>query len=89
MLAFLIMEVSDYGSNYLRLGLRINKHLINYVDYYYGSPKIKALVDNEPKRLAKDLLDDCVSLQNDLSKQGFNAKPRNISKKYLKQLRPL
>lgn len=66
--------IGTFGSDYLRLGLRIGKLQKGYVDYYYGPSEIEEKVDRESKISPKQLLKDCSSLQKTVFDQGFDAK---------------
>lgn len=78
-----MVEVSNYGSDYLLLGLRIDKHRKGYVDYYYGPPELKALADSEPKKTPEELQRDCKRLITNLSDQGFDEKREKYLEKTL------
>lgn len=65
-------ELTDFGKEYLQLGLRINKHINGYIDYYYGPRNIKLIVENENIKSPKNLLKACKSLQNQLRNQAFD-----------------
>ncbi|MGZ7107512.1 MAG: hypothetical protein ACXVHW_00945 [Methanobacterium sp.] len=39
----------DFGEEYLKLTLEINKHLEGYVDSYFGPSDLKIKVENTPK----------------------------------------
>ena len=66
------MEANNFGHDYLRLGLRMDKHHKGYADYYYGPAKIKERVDQETEISPVQLLRDCASLQKKLFDQGFD-----------------
>ena len=66
--------ISKFGSDYLQLGLRIDKHQNEYVDYYYGPKEIKEKVDTEATIPPIQLLEDCTSLQKQVYDQGFDSK---------------
>lgn len=78
--------IGKFGSDYLRLGLRIGRHQEDYVDYYYGPPEIKENVDKEPKIHPKQLHKDCSSLQKEVFDQGFDAKREIYLEKMLKAM---
>jgi hypothetical protein len=40
-------KISKFGEDFLLLALRINKHIEGYVDFYYGSEKLRQTVDCE------------------------------------------
>jgi hypothetical protein len=75
------MKLSEFGTKFLRLALRIDKHIKGYVDFYVGPKKIRKIVDNEDITSPNKLLTDCGALQKDLFKQGFN----NDREKYLEK----
>jgi len=65
------MKLNDFAKDYLRLGLRINKHINGYVEYYYGPPEIKDMINTENPKSPKSLLKDCRQLYKRLKKQSF------------------
>lgn len=65
-------ELTDFAKQYLQLGLRINKHINGYIDYYYGPRNIKLIIENENIKSPKSLLKACKKLQNQLRNQGFD-----------------
>jgi hypothetical protein len=75
------MKLSEFGTRFLRLALRIDKHIKGYVDFYIGPKKLREIVDNEVITSPDKLLTDCKSLQKDLFKQGYN----NDREKYLEK----
>ncbi len=77
------MELNDFAKIYLRLGLRINKHINGYVEHYYGPPELKYTVDLEEKISPTTLLKDCRALIAQLPKQGFEKKRLNFLDKTL------
>lgn len=68
------MDLNEFAKSYIRLGLRINKHINGYVEHYYGPPKLKKMVDIEEKYSPLILLNDCRVLIAQLPKQGFEKK---------------
>jgi len=68
------MELNEFARSYLCLGLRINKHIPGYVEYYYGPPELKKKVDLEELISPRILLKDCKSLKTLLKKQDFEKK---------------
>jgi len=78
---------TNYEEESLPLPLRIDKHIKGYVDFYYGSEKIRQIVDNESITSPNKLLNDCKSLQKDLFKQGFDKKRDRYLKKMLTAMR--
>ncbi|MHA1487328.1 MAG: hypothetical protein ACTSSC_09175, partial [Promethearchaeota archaeon] len=75
------MKLSEFGTTFLRLALRIDKHIMGYVDYYIGPKKLREIVDNEVLTSPNKILTDCKVLQKDLFKQGYN----NDREKYLEK----
>jgi hypothetical protein len=65
------MSLSDFGREYLLLGLRMDKLIEGFVDSYYGPPELKEKVKNEKPLSPKQLLKSCRSLQEQLNNQGF------------------
>ena len=76
------MKLSEFGKRFLRLALRIDKHIKGYVDFYVGPKKLRKIVDNEVITSPKKLLTDCGALQKNLFKQGYN----NDREKYLEKI---
>jgi len=70
----LYFELDDFAKDYLRLGLRIGKHINGYVEHYYGSPEIMQAVEIEHMRSPKKLLTECNKLINQINDQGFEEK---------------
>ena len=81
------MKLSDFGRNFLRLTLHIDKHNKGYVDFYTGPKKLRKLVDNEVIASPNKLLTDCKALQKDLFKQGYNKKRERYLEKMLTAMR--
>ena len=46
--------LSEFGRDYLFLGLRIGKLIEGYVDAYYGPQELKEKVDHEDKKSPKN-----------------------------------
>ncbi|MFW9824237.1 MAG: hypothetical protein ACFFE4_14935 [Candidatus Thorarchaeota archaeon] len=65
------MILDDFAKNYIKLGLRINKHIDGYVEHYYGPPELKRAVDLEEKLSPRNLLNDCKTLMDQIKNQGF------------------
>ena len=78
-----IVDLDEFAKDYLYLGLRINKHINGYVEYYYGPPEIKRFVDYEQTRSPKKLLYDCNDLKIRLFEMGFERKRENFLNKTL------
>jgi len=81
------MNLSEYGSRFLHLTLRIDKHNKGYVDFYIGPKKIRKIVDNEEITSPNKLLTDCKALQKDLFKQGYDKKRERYLEKLLTAMR--
>jgi len=66
------IKTSKFGNNYLLLALRLKHFNEKYLTSYYGPPKLKTKIDNEPKISPKKLLKSCIQLKRDLFLQGFD-----------------
>jgi len=75
------MKLSEFGTKFLCLALRIDKHIKGYVDFYFGPKKLRKIIHNEVLTSPNKLLNDCKVLQKDLFKQGYN----NDREKYLEK----
>jgi len=75
------MKLSEFGTTFLCLALRIDKHIKGYVDFYIGPKKLREIVDNEVLTSPNKILTDCKVLQKNLFKQGYN----NDREKYLEK----
>ena len=80
------MKLSEFGTTFLRLALRIDKHIKGYVDFYIGPKKLREIVDNEVITSPDKLLTECKSLQKDLFKQGYNKKRELYLEKLLRAM---
>ena len=80
------MKLSDFGIKFLRLALRIDKHIKGYVDFYIGSKKLRKIVDNEVLTSPNKLLTDCKALQKILFKQGYDKKREKYLEKLLRAM---
>ncbi|RMH02467.1 MAG: hypothetical protein D6706_00025 [Chloroflexi bacterium] len=56
-------NLDEFGRNYLRLVLEINKHIEGYIDAWYGPDDLKAEVNATPKKEPAALLHDVAALQ--------------------------
>jgi hypothetical protein len=65
------MNIADFSREYLLLGLRINKHIEGFVDSYYGSEELSALVKQEEKKSPKNLLETINTLIQALPEQSL------------------
>ena len=81
------MKFSIFGTDFLRLPLRINKLDKGYVDFYIGPKKLRKIVDNEAITSPKKILIDCKALQKDLFKQGYDKKRERYLEKMLVSMR--
>jgi len=81
------MKLSEYGTKFLRLPLRIDKQNKGYVDFYIGPKKLRKIVDNEVITSPNKLLTDCKALQKDLFKQGYDKKRERYLEKMLTAMR--
>ena len=63
--------MGNWGEDYIRLGLRIEKLFPGFVDGYYGPPKLKAEVDAEPASDPAALVRAATALADALPTQGF------------------
>jgi len=80
------MELSDFGKQYLFLGLRINKLIDGYAGSYFGPNDLKHIVDNEQPKSPIELLKSCKYLKEHLSDQGFGEERVKFLKKMLKAM---
>ncbi len=83
------LELDEFAKEYLRLGLRIGKHINGYVECYYGPTEIKQAVNMEKPKSPKLLLSDCNNLLNLLTKQGFKDNRKNYFRKTLNAIETL
>ena len=77
------MNLSDFGRDYLLLGLRINKAIEDevdrkYLEAYFDPDDLQRLVINEKSISPTKLLDTCQNLQEDLNNQGFEKERVNF-----------
>ena len=66
------MKLSEFGKDFLLLALRIGRHKIGYVDFYFGPKKLHEIVDRESVVSPKKLLTDCKILQKKLYLQRYD-----------------
>jgi hypothetical protein len=59
----MMRKAIDFGRNYLRLALEIEKHVPGYVDAYFGPAELKAEVEAADPKPPTALLDDLSWLQ--------------------------
>jgi len=81
------MKLSKFGTIFLRLALRIDKHIKGYVDFYIGPKELRNIVDNEVITSPNKLLTDCNALQKDLFKQGYSKKRELYLEKLLRAMK--
>ena len=80
------MKISEFGVNFLQLALRINKHINGYIDFYIGPKELSQIVNSELTVSPNILLTDCIILQKDLFKQGYDKKRERYIEKLLKAM---
>ena len=80
-------KISKFGEDFLLLALRINKHIEGYVDFYYGSEKLRQTVDCESLTAPNTLLKDSNDLLKQLGAQVFNKERTRYIKKLLIAMR--
>ena len=80
------MKLSEFGTRFLRLALRIDKHIKGYVDFYIGPKKLRKIIDNEVLTSPNKLLNDCKALQKNLFKQGYDKKRKRYLEVLLKAM---
>ena len=80
-------KITNFEEEFLSLPLRIDKHIKGYVDFYYGSEKIRQIVDNESITSPNKLLIDCKALIKQLGAQGYDKKRERYLKKMLTAMR--
>ena len=79
--------MSKFGISFLLLALRINKHIIGYVDFYYGPKKLRKIVDNEVITSPKKLLFDSSTLLKKLGSQGYDKERERYLEKIIIAMR--
>lgn len=77
------MDLDDFTKSYIKLGLRINKHINGYVEHYYGPPEIKKAIDAEEIVSPRNLLQDCKNIMDQIKNQGFDEKRYRFLEKTL------
>ena len=65
-------KISEYGEDFLKLALRIDKHNKGYVDFYIGPEYISQIVASESITAPIKLLNDAETLIKKLDKQGYD-----------------
>jgi hypothetical protein len=75
-------KLTEFGEDFLKLALRINKHIDGYIDFYFGPAKIRQYVESESKKSPNQLLKDSIVLLQELEAQGFS----NERKRYLEKM---
>ena len=66
------IKISEYGEDFLKLALRIDKHNKGYVDFYIGPEYISQIVASESITAPIKLLNDAETLIKKLDKQGYD-----------------
>ncbi len=80
------MSLNKFGKEYLLLGLRMGKLIDGFVDAYYGPSDLSNIVENEESLTAKDLLESCKQLQNQLNNQDFIGERIQLMRKNLEAI---
>ncbi len=80
-------KISKFGEDFLLLALRINKHIEGYVDFYYGSEKLRQTVDCESLTAPNTLLKDSNDLLKQLRAQAFDKERTRYIEKLLIAMR--
>ncbi|MFW9829588.1 MAG: hypothetical protein ACFFEY_18585 [Candidatus Thorarchaeota archaeon] len=80
------MSLNKFGKKYLLLGLRMGKLIDGFVDAYYGPSDLRNVVENEESHMAKDLLESCKQLQNQLNNQDFIEERIKLMRKNLEAI---
>ncbi|MHA1986182.1 MAG: hypothetical protein ACW98D_06045 [Promethearchaeota archaeon] len=65
-------KISEYGEEFLKLALRIDKHNKGYVDFYIGPEYLRQIVDNESSTSPNKLLNDANTLIKQLGNKGYD-----------------
>jgi hypothetical protein len=78
-----LVKISNFGEDFLLLGLRIGKHIKGYVDFYFGPEDLKQLVENESIISPNKLLNDSNTLIKELEVQSFDKQREKYIKKLL------
>lgn len=65
-------KISEYGEDFLKLALRIDKHNKGYVDFYIGPEYILQIVASESITAPIKLLNDANTLIKQLGNQGYD-----------------
>jgi len=78
--------LDDWGSNYLRLCLRLDRHISGFVDAYSGPPKLREAVQAEELRPIATLLEDVIDLQRTLPAQGYEVRRDTFLAKQLRAI---
>ncbi len=75
--------LDTWGERYIRLGLRLERHIPGCVDSYVGPPGLREAVQAEEPRPPAALLDDLAALGQELPAQGYGARRRALLEKLL------
>jgi len=81
------LKISKFGTLFLLLALRIDKHIKGYVDFYFGPENLRKIVDNESITSPKKLLLDAKTLLKQLGSQGYDKKRERYLEKMLIAMR--
>jgi len=76
-------KLSKFGEDFLLLALRINKHIKEYVDFYYGPEKLRQIADNEILTSPNKLLKDLIAINYQLGAQGYSKERERYLEKLL------
>jgi len=78
----------DFGEQFVRLALEIDKHLPGYVDAYFGPEDWKAQVQQDGKQPLSDLTDQINQLAKEISQaDGLDAQRRDYLDRHLTAMR--
>jgi hypothetical protein len=79
-------RIDSWGTHYLLLGLRLDRHVPGYVDAYGGPPELREQADSETPRAVAALEEDVADLQRELPRQGYDAQRRGFLEKQLRAM---
>jgi len=80
-------KITKFGIEFLLIALRIDKYIKGYIDFYFGSEKLRQIVDNESISSPSKLLIDCKALIRQLGTQGYDKKRERYLEKMLTTMR--
>jgi hypothetical protein len=75
--------LDDWGQSYLRLGLRLEKHVAGYVDAYYGPEEIRSAIGEETAQPPPVLVDAAKELRQELPRQNYSPQRTTYLEKHL------